>query len=291
MLTPESVRYYIAMCLGVDVHSVLEIHELRDRSGREVLGCTYQVGEVTERRVLKTYHKGFDDDSELGVANVVRKAHLASLELSARSIRVPKVVGSYFSEDFACVLMERLEQTNWEAGTRVAAAEVLERLHNVPLDALSNDLQKLIADSKPNRDRGRLGVVARSQFLDKKHPGWRRHHPELSKQVTEIVESVEPVSSLTTLVHGDYFSVNLIPTSDELYVIDWDLLALGDPMWDLGFLVGADSGVGEKEIEDVIRAYSRTRPIDENVLCWQLACWRSLRELVRLMLEYRGINN
>jgi aminoglycoside phosphotransferase (APT) family kinase protein len=291
MLTKKSVRNCISRCLGMDVLSVLEIRELRDRSGREVLDCRYQVGSVTERRILKAYHKGFDDDSELGIAKVARKVHLASTELATRSIRVPKVFGSYLSEDLACILMERLEQTKLEVGTRLEAAGILAQLHNVALDSLSNDLQKLITDSKPNRDRGRLGVIARSHFLDKNHPGWRAQYPELSRNVAKIVEGSEPASSMTTLVHGDYFSVNLIPTTGELCVIDWDLLAVGDPMWDLGMLVGVDSGIGEKEIEEMTQVYRRTRRIDENVLHWQITCWRSLRELMRLMREYKEANN
>ena len=287
MLAPESVRDCISRCLGLEIHSILEIRELRDRSGREVLDCRYRVGTATERSILKAYHKGFDDDSELGVANVARKAHLSSLELAASSIRIPKVLDSYLSEDFACVLMERLEQTQWEDRTRVAAAEILARLHSLPLNSLSNDLQKLITDSKPNRDRGRLGVMARSQFLDRNYPGWREQYPDLSRSATAIVRDAEPVSPMVTLVHGDFFSVNLIPTVDGLFVIDWDLLALGDPMWDLGFLVGADAGVTDKETEEVISAYQRTRPIDEDVLGWQMSCWRCLLGLMKLMREYR----
>jgi len=286
LLTIDNVYNFISRSLDLAIHSILEVREIRDSSGREVLDCLYRVGDSTERRVLKVYHKGFDDDSELGVVNVARKVHLTSVELAARSIKIPRVFGSYLSDDIACIVMEKLEQTKWNADTRVAAAKILARLHNVSLDSLSSNFQRLIRDSKPNKDRGRLGVIGRSNFLDKNHPQWRERYPELSKRVTEIAESFEPVSSMITLVHGDYFSDNLIPTLDGLYVIDWDLLALGDPMWDLGLLVGADSGISEKEIENVIRAYRRIRSIDEDVLCWQMACWKSLLELIKLMREY-----
>ncbi len=111
----------------------------------------------------------------------------------------------------------------------------------------------------------------------------------MSKSVTRIAESVEPVSSMSTLVHGDYFSVNLIPTVEGIFVIDWDLLALGDPMWDLGFLVGADRGIGKKETDEIKKAYRRSRPIDEDVLRWQMECWKSLLKLIQLMNEYRNM--
>lgn len=287
MLTVEKARYFISNSLGLEINSVVELIEIKDKVGREVLDCLYRVGDSTERRILKVYHKGFDDDSELGVVNVARKVHLASVELAAHSIKMPRVFGSYLSDEISCIVMEKLEQVEWDVGTRVEAAVILARLHNIYLDSLSGDFQKLIYNSKPNKDRGRLGVIGHSHFLDKNHPYWRKEYPDLSKSVTEIAESVEPVSSMTTLVHGDYFSVNLIPTLDSLYIIDWDLLALGDPMWDLGMLVGADAGISDKEIDDVIRAYQHTRPIDEDVLSWQIACWKSLLKLIQLMREYK----
>ena len=58
-------------------------------------------------------------------------------------------------------------------------------------------------------------------------------------------------------------------------MFDWDLLALGDPMWDLGFLLEADRNVGEREAEDVINAYQSVRPLDGARLGWQRECWRA----------------
>ncbi len=289
MLTTENVKTLISKSLGLEIDSLLEIHEIRDRAGREIIDCLNRVGSEAEKCILKVYHKDCDDDSELGVFKLAKKTHLASRNLAVYSIKIPKVFGSYMSNDFSCVVMERLQQTHWEPGTRVEAAGILARLHSISLETLSDELQGLIRDSKPNRDRGRLGVIGRSKYLDKKYPQWRGRHLRLSKSVDRIIKSVEPVSSMTTLVHGDYFSVNLISTADGLYVIDWDLLALGDPMWDLGFLVGADEGLTEKESEEVIQAYRQTRPIDADVLHWQMECWRTLRGLIKLMDEYRNL--
>lgn len=289
MLTAERVKTLISKCLGVEIDSLSEMTVIRDRAGREIIDCQYQTFGKIERGMLKVYHKGFDDDSELGVAKVAMKTQLSSRDLSVQAIGIPEVFGAYLSDNISCVLMEKLKETHWESNTRVVAAEILARLHNTPLVSLSDELQQLIRDSKPNRDRGRFGVIGRSKFLDAKIPRWRDQFPELSGHATLITENIEPVSSMTTLVHGDYFSVNLIPTRDGLYVIDWDLLALGDPMWDLGFLVGADHGVSDIEVEDVVRAYQRTRPIDEDILRWQQVCWKTLRELIKLMNEYRNI--
>ena len=48
------------------------------------------------------------------------------------------------------------------------------------------------------------------------------------------------------------------------------------------FLVGADRGVGEEEAAGVVAAYSRVAPVDKEVVCWHMRCWRAfwkLREL------------
>jgi len=127
---------------------------------------------------------------------------------------------------------------------RVKAARILARLHRVQLSDLSPELTDLVAHSTPNR--GRIGEA-----------------PD------------EPPLMGITLQHGDYFSVNLVATRDGLHVLDWDLLAPGDPMWDLGFLLSADKGVREEEASAVIAAYQQSRPIDENRLTWQRRCWQA----------------
>ena len=80
---------------------------------------------------------------------------------------------------------------------------------------------------------------------------------------------------MEALVHGDYFSGNLLAGDAGLKIVDWDLLALGDPMWDLGFLVGADEDLGEKEAAEVVAAYSRVAPVDKEVVSWHRRCWRA----------------
>lgn len=289
MLTHEEVCRFISDMHGLEIDTVTEIKYLKDKVGREIIDCSYQVGGNTEQCIVKVYHAGCDDDSELGVIRLAEKNRLASLELAAYSINIPKVHGSHLADDVSCIVMEKLEQTQWKPETRSEAAGILARLHNISFTSLSRQLRELVGDSKPNRDRGRLGVIGRSKFLDKNIPTWRKQYPELSKDAIRISESAEPVSTITTLVHGDYFTVNLIPTAHGFYVIDWDLLALGDPMWDLGMLIGADRGITDDEIEQTTQTYRSIRPVDEGVLSWQMKCWITLRKLIELMDKYRKI--
>ena len=80
------------------------------------------------------------------------------------------------------------------------------------------------------------------------------------------------------MVHGDFFSVNLLAVGDGVVVIDWDLLSLGDPMWDLAFLVGADRDLDTTLIDRVLDAYGR-EAIDETSLLWHRECWALFWEL------------
>ena len=72
MLSTENVRDFISKSLDLEIDSIVEINEIRGRSGREVIDCLYQVDGNIERHILKVYHKGFDDDSELG-AQVIKR--------------------------------------------------------------------------------------------------------------------------------------------------------------------------------------------------------------------------
>ncbi len=75
------------------------------------------------------------------------------------------------------------------------------------------------------------------------------------------------------LVHGDYFSKNILPVAGGLCIIDWETFGWGDPMWDLGFLVGADQNLTDEEVEAVIAEYGSSATIDGHGLMWHKHRW------------------
>jgi len=89
-----------------------------------------------------------------------------------------------------------------------------------------------------------------------------------------------PERSATTIVHGDLRLGNVIVGADGLHaVIDWELMHLGDPLEDLGWLCvkawrfGAPLEVGGVgTIEQLVSAYEGAggRPIDRHALHWWL---------------------
>jgi len=200
-----------------------------------------------EALILKLYSAGFDDYSLLGPVDTARKHALALGELPRFGVPAPRCLGFAAEGDDAGLVMEKLAALPFIPVHRAEAARLLARLHTVQLSDLSPELADAVSHSTPNR--GRIGEA----------PG-------------------EPPLRETTLQHGDYFSPNLAATPGRVHVLDWDLLALGDPMWDLAFLLKADSVKEDREgvdVEAVTLAYQNVRPFDSARLAWHLDCFEA----------------
>lgn len=245
-----TARMWLTRCLRRKDVVVIEARERGGGSGCRVWECNVR-GAVPV--VLKLYRPGADDYSRLGAVETARKHALALQEMPAHGVPTPSLLGFACIKGEAALVMEKMMTLPFTSAHRVEAARVLARLHTVQLFDLSPGLSDLISRSMPNR--GRVGEA-----------------PD------------EPPLREITLQHGDYFSVNLAATREGVRVLDWDLVALGDPMWDLGFLLSADKGVCEVEATAVVGAYREVRPVDEKRLTWQRRCWKAywdLRDPVR----------
>jgi len=238
------VGEWLTKCLGRSTITVLRTLDISRGSGCQVWDCEIVTAEGPGSVVLKTYTTGFDDYSGLGPADTARKHALALTELPALGVLTPRCLGWAHADGEAGLVMQRAMAKPWSRQTRVHAARVLARLHLIQLAELSDELAALVSRSTPNR--GRLGEV--------------RGEPPARKQ---------------TLQHGDYFSVNIAASEKGVCLLDWDLLALGDPMWDLAFLLDADRNVGDQEAEAVVDAYRSVRAVHEPRLRWQRDCWRA----------------
>jgi len=197
--------------------------------------------------VLKRYAPGFVDYSGLGPVATAGKHLLVLQELPALGVPTPRPLGFATQEEEAALAMEWIATEPLTPAGRLEAARVLARLHSISLTDLSGEFADLATRSTPNR--GRLGEM----------PG-------------------EPPLRETTLQHGDYFSVNFAPAGDTVRILDWDFFACGDPMWDLAFLLKADSRKEDREsidTEAVTRAYREVRPLDSARLTWQLDCFEA----------------
>lgn len=238
------VGEWLTKCLGRSTITVLRTLDISRGSGCQVWDCEIVTAEGPGSVVLKTYVAGFDDYSRVGPVDTARKHALALDELPRFGVPTPRCLGFAAEEDEAAIVMESLAVQPFTPTHRVEAAHTLARLHMVHLPDLSPELADLISRSTPNR--GRIGEAPS-----------------------------EPPLREIMLQHGDYFSVNIAVTAEGVRVLDWDLVALGDPMWDLGFLLEADPNLGEREAEEAFHAYQSLRPVDEARLRWQRDCWRA----------------
>ncbi|MBN2074382.1 MAG: phosphotransferase [Dehalococcoidales bacterium] len=279
----EYVKTYIGKCLDTNAVTVKKVEPITSGSGCDVLDCSFSVDSRPSEGILKIYHEGYDDYSEIGVMRTAGKNVLSAKELNTGDIHIPEVTGYCLEGNTSAILYEKLIASEWNRETRIKTAKVLGGLHNISLGSLSDELKEDITGSKPNRDRIRNGVLNFPVTLDKNSPEWRRTYPELSHDANELKKNKEPFSAMITLVHGDFFSANILSVEDRIYIIDWDLLALGDPMWDLGFLVGADRDLEQVEVEAVIKEYRKHREIDNEILTWHIRCWKTFFKLRELL--------
>jgi hypothetical protein len=245
-LSPELAGEWLARCLGINGLPLERVSNLKSSPQREVWDCTFSSGGTLQGAVVTLFRPGSLDcvNTNLPPAQAAQKCALAMAELPGLGVPTPRLLGYATSNREAAVATEKIAPIKWESAVRIQAARVLARLHSLPETSLSQELQELVrrSDSKEQRTTGGRG----------------------------------PRSPYRTLVHGDYFSANILPVADGLRVIDWETLGWGDPMWDLGFLIGADPNVPWEEVQEVIGAYESLAPVDRHYLIWHQQRWRDL---------------
>jgi hypothetical protein len=242
-LSPERVAEWLARCVGVDGSALQQAINLKTGPEREVWDCTFTSDGRPESAIVAIFKPGSLDtvNTSLPPAQAAQKCALAMAELPGLGVPTARLLGWAVSGEEAALASERITPTAWGSAVRIHAARVLARIHSLPDTSLSEALQDLARRSDPREQRIRGGDGPRSPHR--------------------------------TLVHGDYFSANILPVADGLRVIDWETLAWGDPMWDLGFLIGADRDVTQEEQEAIVEQYGSQAPVDRKCLAWHRQRW------------------
>jgi 5-methylthioribose kinase len=154
-------------------------------------------------------------------------AEAQALELMARLApgSVPRLLDSD-PEAFALVMEEApADWRPWKAllleGTAdpaVAArlGELLATLHSVDADLGSAE-------------------TFEAQRVDPYLRTIQRRHPELADRIGAYIDRL--LATQQCVVHGDYSPKNVLVGDEGLWVIDWEVVHRGDPMFDLAFLL------------------------------------------------------
>jgi len=247
----EHVERWLAECLPGESVRLVGAESLRDSPAREVWDSAFEINGAQAAAILTIFKPGSLEytNASLPPPQTARKCALAMTELTPLGIPTPRLLGHAEREEAAAILCERIDPAPWGPGVRVKAARVLARLHQLEEACLSAGLRELARISDPNEAR--------------------------------ITGGKAPRPDRRVLVHGDYFSVNILPLAGGLRIIDWETLGWGDPMWDLGFLIGADRDLPGDEIEAVIGAYESRAPLDRQRLMWHKRCWDEFWEARR----------
>jgi len=214
-------------------------------------GLTYRIGVGSHEFVVKAVPPG---QRPIGRHDMLRQARILQA-LTTTDVPVPMVRATEEPADgegqawFAMDLVpgESLEPVldDPEVGPDLAsarmrrAAEVLPRLHAVPLDSLP-------VDGEPLSPSDELARWVRT--MDAVPSALTPRADELRERLTaDVPEAIDPV-----LVHGDYRLGNILAQGCEpAALIDWEIWNPGDPRVELGwFLVFADGsnfpGVGRE---------------------------------------------
>lgn len=253
----EYVQDWLTNCMPHHVVRLNTARNLKNGQEREVWDCNFSSDEAKSVAILTVFKPGTlaSVNTNLPPEKAAQKCVLAMTELPALGIPTPHVLGLATVDRKAAMLCEKIEQTDWISGVRIEAARILARIHNLQESSFSKCLQELVRFSDPREYRTTSGKA--------------------------------PLSESKRIVHGDYFSVNILPVADGLRIIDWETFGWGDPMWDLGFLIGADRGLPADEIEAVIAEYEKAMPVNREILGWHRRQWSEYWEKRKKLSNHR----
>ena len=239
----ERLQAWLTECMSHRTVRLSCVRSLMSGKEREVWDCTFTTDEVRSAAILTIFKPGSLEsvNTSLPPGQAAQKCALAMTELPALGIPTPRVLGYAAVGREAGVVCEKIEPIGWTPDARMEAARILARIHNLQEAGLSEPLQKLARISDPRECRTTGGQA--------------------------------PAPDVKALVHGDYFSVNILPVAGGLRIIDWETFGWGDPMWDVGFLIGADRGLPDDEVEAVIAAYGSGAAVDRQRLMWHKRRW------------------
>jgi aminoglycoside phosphotransferase (APT) family kinase protein len=162
------------------------------------------------------------------------------------------------------------------------SAEVLGRLHSMP-----------VADIAPTlREHLRVAPGAaqlREQVLELRET-WaanaRAHCVTMDAVFRWLLANVTSVTSRTSVVHGDYSYHNLLFDGDELSaVMDWELVRVGHPAEDLGYIRAA--AVQRVGWDEFLAAYARGGGVDVSPLDVTFHTLLGKLKLMRLLFGAR----
>jgi len=179
-------------------------------------------------------------------AHDMAREHRLMSALAGTGVPVPRMVGlcqdpAVNERDF--YVMHFLD------GVVVRSVEVGRTLSEAVRKRMSHELIKTLCDlHRVDIDAVGLGNLAKREgYIERQLKRWsgqweqsKTREIPLIDQVRDALSSRQPPPSKPTIAHGDYRLSNCMmdPAGPVVGVLDWELCTLGEPMADLGGLLG-----------------------------------------------------
>lgn len=286
--TGEQIAQWLVRCFGTQPITVVQIVKGQQRPGREQWRCQVRRGAEEVSVIVKVF-KPSDSaavNASLSPGATAHKCALAKQELRTWGLPTPRCFGFEAEHQTGMIIVEKLIAATWTSATRIQAAQHLANLHQLRLESLSVTLQSLVQCSDARPQRTYLWLRENLAKVEALQPTWQISYPALADTAHELLDTPSVTSGQVGLVHGDYFSANVFATDVGIRVIDWETFALGDPMWDLAFLIGADRNLAQTEVDRVIAAYGAIAPVALPSLLWHKRCWDTAWALQDLVKQF-----
>ncbi|GGG26066.1 aminoglycoside phosphotransferase [Rhodococcoides trifolii] len=229
-------------------------------------GLTYRADATGGNVVIKAVPDG---QRAVGRHDMLRQASILTA-LAQTDVPVPRIVAvddqepAWFAmelvtgESLEPVLDDPAVEPGLAARRMRRAAEVLPRLHRVPLSSIPGIAEPLTPADELARWARTLGAVP----------------PELvvgGDRLLRLLEADVPDAIDPTLVHGDYRLGNIIANGIEpVALIDWEIWSAGDPRVELGWFFLFADGTNFPEVgrevpglprsDELVALYSRNGP-------------------------------
>ena len=247
-----------------------------------------------------------------GAHDMVREHRLLS-SLEPTEVPTPPVVGLCTDAE---VNGADFYVTGFVDGTVLRSLDEAETLTPEARGALSRRMVEVLAAiHSTDLEATGLATLGRPEdYVARQLHVWRRQFNAMTSRELPIIERVHdvlaasiPPQTEATLVHGDYRLDNCLSTvdGDLAAVLDWEISTLGDPVAELGFLLGywveaddgfnplghdATSAEGFWTRDQLANAYAELTGRDVSDIAWHFAfaSWRLACILEGVHARYVG---
>lgn len=227
-------------------------------SGGASGAALYSVTDSNGRYVLKVSRKS-DREEDNTLADFAKEYAFYNLNKRLKLPFVPKTVYSEKHAEYGFILvMERFDSiphSGWDRELQKKAVDLCAQLNSLDI-SLFSDLELKRSRIKIDRKAAETSYHLWLEVI-------RRHGAEFDeKMLAEIYHHLDVICPVLNvepfrICHGDFHPENLITDGNQLYMIDWQNLHMGNSAEDISFFIQRGNGFGiQLNTEELFTCYA-----------------------------------